>query len=202
MTWTSITWSTGEKPVSSTKMQQMQDNITALANGDSGAPEIVDGALAETYWQLWKSGTIADYSSIAVDSSVDKFYRLLVYCIATNGPYLRFNSDSGASQYAWSQLCHGYSGGAVNAHTHSTADSKIPIYRQYCDRYFLDYLFCFNESSHSSVSIKGHSIEAPTYSRFVSYNAMGVYNESSITTINFSGAGGSFDWYLYKVMTK
>lgn len=44
MTWTGNSFSFGQI-LTSTQMQQVQDDITALANGDAGAPSIVVGAL-------------------------------------------------------------------------------------------------------------------------------------------------------------
>lgn len=45
MTWTNLTFSFGSL-LTSAKMTQLSDNITAVANGDSGAPEIVAAGLA------------------------------------------------------------------------------------------------------------------------------------------------------------
>lgn len=47
MAWTSLTFPFGSL-LTSTKMTQLFDNLTALANGDSGAPRIYSSALAET----------------------------------------------------------------------------------------------------------------------------------------------------------
>lgn len=44
MAWTSLTFAFGSL-LTSAKMTQLYDNITALANGDSGAPEIIQAAL-------------------------------------------------------------------------------------------------------------------------------------------------------------
>lgn len=45
MAWTSLTFAFGSL-LTSTKMTQLSDNITALANGDSGAPSIQTAAIA------------------------------------------------------------------------------------------------------------------------------------------------------------
>lgn len=47
MAWTSLTFAFGST-LTSTKMTQMQDNFTAVANGDSGAPNIQTNAIANS----------------------------------------------------------------------------------------------------------------------------------------------------------
>lgn len=50
MTWTNLTYAFGSV-LTSSKMTQNQDNFTALANGDSGAPPVQNAALAGLPWQ-------------------------------------------------------------------------------------------------------------------------------------------------------
>lgn len=63
MTWTNLSFAFGSV-LTSTKMTQLFDDITALANGDSGAPSIVEAALASAVQaQLVTSGDAHDHSS-------------------------------------------------------------------------------------------------------------------------------------------
>ncbi len=70
MAWTSLTFAFGSL-LTSTKITQLYDNITALANGDSGAPEIVQAAIADDaigYTQLKLAAVPGEVSTAGSDS--------------------------------------------------------------------------------------------------------------------------------------
>lgn len=62
MSWTNVTFSFGSS-LPSSKMTQMMDNFTALAQGLSGAPKILPAALDPTTIHLLTSGTVISTTS-------------------------------------------------------------------------------------------------------------------------------------------
>ena len=62
MTWTSLNYAYGST-LTSTKMTQNQDNFTAVANGDSGAPNIQTAGIANSAVTQGKISTALQQST-------------------------------------------------------------------------------------------------------------------------------------------
>jgi len=69
MTWTALTFSYGST-LTSTKMTQLQANITAMCNGDSGAPQVQTAGIADAAVTNAKIGSLAISQSQLASSSV------------------------------------------------------------------------------------------------------------------------------------
>lgn len=74
MAWTSLTFSFGSL-LTSSKMTQLYDNLTALANGDSGAPAIQEAAMGSaSVNQAALKTTTGEVSTIAINTTLTEFY--------------------------------------------------------------------------------------------------------------------------------
>lgn len=116
MTWTNLNFSFGSV-LTSAKMTQLSDNITAQANGDSGAPKqqtagIADGAVTAAKFAVVSAGTVylealsdLDYE-FTYSTSFVKLKEIYVPCAGTvrTSFFLRGFADSGGSGSA---IAHG-----------------------------------------------------------------------------------------------
>lgn len=82
MVWTALTFAFGSV-LTSTKMTQLYDNITAQANGDSGAPKqqtagIADGAVTQAKLSTTEVTTLS--GSVGISSEVNITLAATGYC--------------------------------------------------------------------------------------------------------------------------
>jgi len=193
MTWTDVSWAFEEKPVSSTKLNQMHANHTAMANGDSGAPPLKDAALESTYLKLVGSRTSLG-SFTGLDGDTDLFYHLIINGIATATATieLRFNADSGNN---YSTIIH-QSGrlGAVAEHAvyYTTADTQIR-FTTHVQQHLIECWIGAKTGQPRAIIAKYSGIHS-TEDNFLINNMVGKWSNTSsnITSINLTGNVNTF----------
>lgn len=74
MAWTALTFALNSL-LTSTKMTQLYDNITAQANADSGAPKNVSGSLSTSTTSL--AGSISGTSTVDISLTAYSFFPMI-----------------------------------------------------------------------------------------------------------------------------
>jgi hypothetical protein len=100
MTWTDLSGAFGYgTKLTSAQMQNLRDNVTALANGDSGAPRIQNEAIGshEISWQRLAAGSAGIVGKAQLQTVGGLYYEVL----GADGVWYRtcpdFSSDGGGA---------------------------------------------------------------------------------------------------------
>lgn len=77
MAWTNLSFSYGSI-LTSAKMTNLYDNLTALANGDSGAPQVQMQSLSDAQAGDWINGPISYYGTTTITTSPTKMVEVFL----------------------------------------------------------------------------------------------------------------------------
>lgn len=119
MAWTSLTFAYGSL-LTSSKMTQLYDNITALANGDSGAPDITNAAMGSgSIKQAQLNTSTGEVSTTTINAGGIT----LVLPGGSYGFYPQVKSSSASGQL-WAQIA-GATGETANTITPGTSYTTL-----------------------------------------------------------------------------